>query len=103
MTRAPVVERYGGRGPSYRQSQGWTLLLGSMGGSAARRGKGSLRGLVNVRPQGRAGNACHGFNALGEFDPRLANAGKYLVQKRRSNSQCAGQRGLRQGIVSNVC
>lgn len=57
-------------------------------------GSGSLRGLVNVRPQNVTRNARNGLNALRQRKAGAARTGKNLAQERGSNAKRLRQRRL---------
>ena len=75
---------------------GWRAALIAL---RAMSGNWSLRGLVNVRPQGMAWDARQGFDLLGEGNPRLADTRQDLAQESGGDLQLVRQRGLRQFIV----
>lgn len=64
--------------------------------------RGSLSGLVNVRPQDVALDAGDGFDALGEFNAGATDARKDLAQKRWCDVKLAGKRRLRKSVLANV-
>ena len=71
-------------------------------GSVGTGGGGSLRGLVNVRPDQVALDARGAFNALGQFNAGAANAGKDLAQKSGRNAQFARKSCLGQIVLADV-